>query len=214
MGVYSIFSRENLSNLKPPKAEVIKDILHDIATPIFEQMNIHATKNPYIWMGDYNDEGIRKIIQFSYRGSVVHLSVGTNFEFIPLVNSKQKISYRRDKLHLFESSKVIVKSRRHISLWNEKLFISSLKKFVDKRGSRIEKYLSNMNTVQQNIKIARTQLQHPYDGYMIHYPELTYVLPFLYAKLGDTEKATQLLEAHIKQRESLPRKIFDYLDKV
>lgn len=214
MSVYSIFSRENLSNLDAPNAETIKQLLHEMATPVFEKMGIHPTKNEYVWSSDYNEEGIKKIVRFSYRGTTGHLLIGTNFKFMPMINTKQKIVFKKDKLHLFDSAKKIIGSKKNISLWNEKLFVTSLEKFLLKRSEKIERHFSNSSTIQQNIDIALKQLEDSDESYKIHHPEVNYILPFLYAKLGEKEKAIQLMENHFTTVENAPKEVFDYLEKL
>ncbi|KAB8156055.1 hypothetical protein EZY14_002230 [Kordia sp. TARA_039_SRF] len=214
MGVYNLFSRENLSNLNPPSAGIIKEILYDIATPVFEKLNLEATENPYVWMSDFNEEGIRKIIQFSYRGTVGHFRIGTNFDFMPVVNSKQKIVFHKKQCHLFDDAQTIVGSKKSISLWHQKSFIKSLQKLVHKRIHKIEAYLANASTITQNISIANKQLQHPDEMYQIHNPALKYVLSFLYAKLGEEDKALALMKEHLTQTQHTPKEIIDYLKKV
>jgi len=214
MSVYSIFSGENLSNLDPLNAEEIKRILQEMATPVFEKMNIHSTKNEYVWSSDYNEEGIKKIVRFSYRGTTGHLLIGTNFKFMPMINTKQKIVFKKDKLHLFDSTKKIIDSKKDISLWNEKLFVTSLEKFLHKRIDKIERYFSNTTTIQQNIDIALKQLEDSDESYKTHHPEVNYILPFLHAKLGEKEKAIQLMENHLTVTETAPREILDYLKKL
>ncbi|PTX63691.1 hypothetical protein C8N46_101295 [Kordia periserrulae] len=214
MGVYNFFSRENLSNLNPPSAGVIKEILYDIATPVFEKLNLQATENPYVWMSDFNEEGIRRIIQFSYRGTVGNFRIGTNFDFMPVINSKQNIVFKKEQCHLFDDAQTIVNSKKSISLWHKKSFIKSLQKLVHKRIHKIDTYLRNTNTISQNIIIANAQLQHPDEVYPIHEPALRYVLAFLHAKLGEKDKAIELMQEHLANRQHTPKEVLNYLEKV
>lgn len=217
MGIFDYFFEffhEETATLAVPNAATLQRILHEIATPVFQKMNIQPTNNVYRWASDYNEHGIQKVIQFRHRAAEGNFLIGTNFKFMPVINSKQKIVYKRKELHLYESFNSMIPTKHKISLWNEKLFEISLKKQLKKQASRLDRFFLQLETVPQNRELTQKQLQSKDGTYTIREPNLNYILAFLKAKLGEKEKATELLHAYLNTYNEAPSKILAYLEKL
>jgi len=73
MNLYSFFDIEHTSNLNLPDAECIETILNDVVTPKLNSIGLSNKKKKYIWEGEYNEDGIKPIVQFTYRAMVISL---------------------------------------------------------------------------------------------------------------------------------------------
>jgi len=213
MHIRDFFNFGNSSDVMIPNRETIKRIFNAVTSPVFENMDLSNEKNTYIWSSNYNTEGIKIIIQFKYRRQNAMLLVGTNFDFIPMI-SQGKISKQTDQLHLYEAMLTTVGSENRISLRNKKIFKQTLELFLQENTKRIEKQIQQSLSIQENIDIALQQLQDPTELYKIRDPQPKYVLPFLYAKLGNKEKALELMNDYLAKTENVPFDILDYLEEM
>ena len=87
----------------------------------FEKIKLKNDKHKYSWVNKHNSDGIKIIIRFSYRGQRGNFAIGTNFNFIPLINKKNEVKYKDDTFHIFENIEYFT-SKEPISLWNKYFF--------------------------------------------------------------------------------------------
>lgn len=214
MNLYNFFNLKHSSNLATPNAETIKQILNDVASPVFKKMQLSNEKNVYRWCSDYNAEGVQTIIQFKYRATSANFLIGTNFKFMPVINKYGKLVFKKNQLQLYISANSTIDTTNEISIWNEKFFKQSLQKYLAINSKKIQKYLASSQSIQQNIAITTQQLKSSDSAYKIRELPLHYTLSFLHAKLGQKEKAIQLMHDHLATGEKVPENIFTYLEKV
>jgi len=200
MNVYSLFNIEHTSNINVPNAEKIQTILNEIVTSKLDKLGLDNKAKKYIWQSDYNASGIKKIIQFTYRGTRGGLFVGTNFKFVPSITQNKKLAYYNHKLHLFENGDYFDKNY-DISLWNEAFFRKSLKKFMDKNLNKIVDFLNYLDAIESNVILAKRQIKSGKFIYSIQDPDPKYVLVYLYGKLGNFPEANNYRALFLKEQE-------------
>jgi len=88
-----------------------------------------------------------------------------------------------------------------------------LTKFISKDLKTISKYLASSNSIQKNIDIALRQINSTKSEYEIHDPDQKYVLAFLYAKLGEKEKAKNAIREYVQENNQVDNDLFKYLEK-
>lgn len=195
MNIYNLLNLRINSNLSVPSASEIEGILNEIVSPKFENIGLSNTSYKYLWDNDFNHEGIKKMVRFSYRGTQGHFRVGTHFNFIPVLNTQNELTSKPKILHLHEDQEYF-NPNNEISLWNEKFFKKTLAKFMNDNFNAIANYLNASETVESNIETAIRQLENTLLKYTIHDPNPRYVLAFLYAKIGELDKAIKTMEIY------------------
>ena len=200
MNLYTLLNIEHFSNLKPPNAQQIEDILNVIITPELNKIGLDNKSKKYIWQSEYNSEGIKKIIQFSYRGTRGNFFVGTNFKSVPFVTQNKKLAYYNSKLHLSENSEYF-DANKSITLWNAVLFEKSLKKYMRNNFGKKLDFLTDLETIEANIAFAQRQIDSTDFQYKIHHPSPKFVLIYLHEKLGNLAQAKKLKQLFLKEND-------------
>lgn len=206
MNLYSLLNIEHTSNLDIPSAEKIELILNEILSPQLNKLGYSNKSKKYIWQTEYNPAGIKKIIQFTYRGTTGNFFVGTNFRFIPFITQNKKLAFYNHKLHALESSSFF--DDMPISLWNETFFRKSLKKYLDKNLPSILTFLNNLETLGSNIGLVERQLNSGKFHYAIQDPNLKYVLAYLYNELGNIDDSKRMKTMFLKEFTDFGSQIF------
>ncbi len=193
MNFYSLFNIEHLSNLNVPSTEKIESILNELLTPKLNQLGLSNSAKKYIWQSDYNSNGIKSIVRFSYRGTRGNLFVGTNCKFAPSITKNNELVYYNHKLHVFENS-AFFDEGISISLWNDSFFKKSLKKYLDENLDKITHFIETLNSFEENISLLQRQLKSDKFQYKMQYPNPAFVLIYLYQKVGDNCSAKKIKE--------------------
>lgn len=211
MNFYSLFNIEDPSNLNVPDAKTIEIILNEVVTPKLNQNGLDNSSKKYIWQGDYNEVGIKPIIQFSYRATRGSIWVGFNFKFIPFITKNKALRYYSYNQHLFESKSYFDK-KSGISLWNETFFRKSLQRYFDKNIKAINKFLNDFNTIEANIKLARRQINSDDFAYRHRFPDQEFVLVYLLNKAKKTDEMQRLIASFLKENKNYDESIFSSLE--
>jgi len=198
VNIYNLFNLRINSNLSVPLASEIEGMLNTIVSPKFETIGLSNSSYKYLWNNEYNTEGIKKMIRFSYRGTQGNFMIGTHFKFIPVLNTENELKNKPKILHLHED-RGYFNPNNEISLWNKKFFKKSLVTFINDNFNKIDDYLNTSQTIESNIDTAIRQLESPLLKYTIHDPNPKYILAFLYAKIGEREKAFETMETYTKK---------------
>jgi hypothetical protein len=165
----------------------------------------------YIWQGDYNEQGIKPIIQFSYRGLNGSFWIGINFKFIPFITRYKALRFYSYNPHLFES-KSYFDRKINISLWNENFFRKSLQKYFDKNLEDIIHFLKRLNSVEANIEMAKRQIESDSYVYRHRFPDQEFVLIHLLNKVHQTENIERLKTIFLDKNKDYDNSIFRHLD--
>ncbi len=213
MNIYSLLNIEHLSNFNPLNAQQIEGILNDTISPELKKVGLDNKSKKYIWQSEYNSEGIKKIIQFSYRGTRGNFFVGTNFKFVPFLTQNKNLRYYNYKFQLFEDSEYF-DTINTISLWNEKFFVKSLKKYIDKNFRKKVDFLNSLDTLEANIKLAEEQIDSIQFQYKTHHPSPKYIMVYLQEKQGNYAEANKFKELFLKEEGHSNDPIFKNLDKL
>ncbi|WP_299678724.1 hypothetical protein [uncultured Dokdonia sp.] len=210
MKIFDLLCFEHHSNLNVPNASIIEEILNEIITPELEKIGLTNKKYKYKWSSDYNVNGIKTSVRFHYRGLSAGFTIGQSFKCIP---STKILKYPKDKFHLFEHVDFF-NTNKKLSLWNRKIFEIGLKKFISKDLKKIRKHIVSCDSIQKNIDIALRQINSTRSEYEIHDPDQKYVLAFLYATLGDKEKAQNTMKEYAIEKNLVHNDLFKYLENV
>ncbi|WLD23433.1 hypothetical protein NU10_12050 [Flavobacterium dauae] len=81
MNFYNFLNIKHSSNFNIPNKQVISEFLNEyLCNKLLDENYIKKADN--IWISDYNESGIRKIIQFIHRGVKGNVVFGLNFDAI------------------------------------------------------------------------------------------------------------------------------------
>ncbi len=124
--------------------------------------------------------------------------IGTNFNFVPEYNSNNKLIYKKNWPQLFENLSYF-NEQNLISVWNEVFFRKSLNKFIKYEFQKISDFTTKLLLIEENISLAKKQLNSTNFTYKIHSPNPKYVLSFLLAKIGAKNEAHTLLKDFLNE---------------
>ena len=211
MNLYSLLNIEHTSNLNVPNAQKIEVILNEILTSRLNKFGLDNKSKKYIWQSEYNSKGIKRIIQFTYRGTTGNFFVGTNFKFVPSITQNKTLTFYNHKLHVFENSSYFEEDFS-ISLWNENFFRKSLKKYLDKNLTKILDFLKDLDSIESNIELAERQMKSDKFHYEIQDPNPKYVLVYLHNELGNINESNEMKTLYLKKFTDFNNSIFKNLD--
>ncbi|WP_296381937.1 hypothetical protein [Winogradskyella sp.] len=194
-----------------PNAQRIEVILNEVITSKLQDFGLDNQSKKYIWQSQFNEFGIKQILQFTYRGITGSFWFGTNFKFIPFLTENKSLRHYSYKAHLFES-KSYFDDENQISLWNERFFRKSLSNYIDKNLTKVLDFLYNLNTIESNITFAQKQINSEEFHYKLRDPNLKYVLAYLFDKQGSFNEAKKMKTSFLEDNKDYDDSVFRSLD--
>ncbi len=187
------------------------NIFDEVATPIFAEIGLKNWNGKYIWHSDFNDEGIKHVVEFNvfkyYGGS---FSYGNCFQSVPTLSGKKLINHRTDK-----STKIIYFKRLdgwqksieknkpinpdRISTVNEEKLRKSLDKVLANNIPKLEQWFTGKTTIGENISGLLKDIENPPFEIGQRIISSEYILGFLYKKKGNIESAQYWINEHFKK---------------
>jgi hypothetical protein len=211
MNIYSLLNIEHNTNLNVPDAKTIETILNDVISTKLIEYGLNNSSKKYIWQGDYNEVGIKPILQFSYRGTRGSFWIGMNFKFVPFITKNKALRYYSYNPHLFESKSYFDK-KTGISLWNENFFRKSLQMYFDKNLKAIIKFFNKFTTIEANIELAKRQIKSNNFVYRHRFPHQEFVLVYLLNNAKKTEEMKRLMNSFLKEHNNYDESIFSSIE--
>ncbi|WP_298540905.1 hypothetical protein [uncultured Aquimarina sp.] len=200
--LYNLYS--DIRNLDEVKLEKRIEIFEEIVTPRFAQIGLNNWNGKYLWYSDFNDQGIKHVIQFhKFKGFSGKFSFGNCFDFVPTISGKKLINHRTDKstkvIYLKTLEKSVGDNSNLISTLNEQKFRGSLDKVLSKNINNFESWFLSNSTIQENISGLKVDIQnHPaIIGEMIISYE--YIISFLYRQEKDFDSCNYWINKHFEK---------------
>ncbi len=207
----NILGIQNYSNLSIPKSSEIESILNEIVSPEFQKLGLTKSNHKYVWEGNVNEKGIKKIIRFTYRGMTGNFMIGSNLNFVSEYNSVNKLVHNKIIPQLYENL-TYFSNEDSLSLWNKYFLKKTLKKNLQKTLPKISVFLKELETINGNINLADRQLNSSNFEYKIHSPNPKYVLSFLYLQMGEKENAIKLMKEYLEKNPQSNKEILNKLN--
>lgn len=135
---------------------------------------------------------------------------GKCFDFLPTVSDSQKLKNHKTSkstnVHLFDwSDSIKVKKnlffnkQLKISVINKTQLAKDLEIFASKGVEEIQNWFDNNKSIESCIDTCLDQISKG-NEYSLHSPNQAYILSFLFAKIGDKEKADFYFDKYLKDR--------------
>ena len=200
-------------------AKVLQELLDEILTPKLKQIGLTKSTN-YSW----HEQTLKEIRHgFTYnllKGSSGTFTWGVNLDFLPILHG-DKIEYHRTAKkythHLFEWTNEYSNSffsgqmkngvTTHFGFKEAKKSITIL---FERYEQSIIQWFDTAKTIENLVDITERQIKTG-NHYNIHSPSPKYILPFLYAKKHQVDKAIELFDKlelfHFDNNESAKEKV-------
>lgn len=187
-------SIEEFKNLDEVLLEKRIQIFSEIVTPKFTEIGLKNWNGKYIWYSDFNNEGIKKVIEYNVsKGFGGSFTFGNCFSFVPTISSKKLLNHKTEKStkiiyfkRLDGSQKSLENNTRcnpdRISTVNEEKFRLSLNTMLANNLSKLQKWFGDNDTIEKNIVNLTYDINNP--PYEIGQRTISneYVLAFLLAQ--------------------------------
>ncbi|SFI55586.1 hypothetical protein [Olleya namhaensis] len=202
---------DDIENMDVVLLEKKLEIFSEMVTPKFAEIGLKNWNGKYIWYSDFNDEGIKHVVEFNvfkyYGGS---FSFGNCFQSVPTLSGKKLINHRTDK-----STKIIYykrlegwqKSFEHnkpfnpdkISTVNEQKLRKSLDKVLSNNIPKLQKWFNEKTTIEENISGLLKDVENPSFEIGQRIISTEYILAFLYKQKDDLDSAEYWIQEHFKK---------------
>ncbi|WP_299212630.1 hypothetical protein [uncultured Aquimarina sp.] len=199
---------DDVKNLDEVLLEKRIEIFKEIVTPKFAEIGLNNWNGKYLWYSDFNNEGIKHVIQFhKFRGFKGTFSFGNCFYSVPTISGKKLVNHRTDKstkimylktLDGYLSKKIV--NPDFVGTVNEKKFRDSLDQVLSRNIPKFEKWFLGKKTINENIAGLQVDINHPLAGVLdpliISYE---YILSFLYKQQKDPKSSEYWINKHLEK---------------
>ena len=187
------------------------EIFQEVVSPRLSKIGLNNWNGKYIWFSDYNDEGIKHVVEYNVlKGFGGCFSFGNCFDCVPTISGKKLVNHRTDKStkiiyfqrlegwqESYEKNKLINPDR--ISTVNEQKFRDSLELVLFNNVPKIKNWFDNKTTLEQNITGLLYDVNNPAFEIGQRIISSEYILAFLYKQKGDLKSAEFWLKEHFKK---------------
>ncbi len=201
----------DISKVNPTSKVEINDLLTLNVDKSLKSMGLTNSLNERIWFDEFDENGMKNVVRFQLtKGLGAVFVFGKCFDFLPTISDSQKLKNHKTSksttVHLFDwSDSIEVKKNliftKHlkISVINKKQLAKDLEIFAKKGINEIKNWFDKNKSIESCIDTCLNQISKG-NGYSLHYPNQVYVLSFLYAKIGDNQKANFYFDKYLRER--------------
>lgn len=201
----------DISKVNPASKVEINDLLTLIVDNPLNRIGLINSLNKRIWFSEFDKNGIKNVVRFQLSKGLGAIFVfGKCFDFLPTISNSQKLKNHKTSksttVHLFDWSdsievkkNLIFKKQLKISVINKKQLDKDLEIFAKKGIEEINNWFDKNKSIDSCIDTCLKQISRG-NQYSLHYPNQVYVLSFLFAKIGDKEKADFYFDKYLKDR--------------
>jgi hypothetical protein len=201
----------DISKVNPASKVEINDLLTLNVDGTFNSIGLTNRLNERIWFNEFDRNGIKNVIRFQLKKGLGAIFVfGNCFDFLPTISESQKLKNHKTSksttVHLFDWSdsievkwNLIFKKQLKISVINKKQLAKDLEIFAKNGIEEIKNWFDKNKSIESCIDTCLNQISKG-NEYSLHSPNQVYILSFLYAKIGDNEKAEFYFDKYVKDR--------------
>lgn len=201
----------DISKINPASKVEITDLLTLNVDRTLNSIGLTNKLNDKIWFSEFDEYGIKNVVRFQLtKGFGAIFVFGKCFDFLPTISNSQKLknhkTLKSTTVHLFDWSdsievkkNLILKKQLKISVINKKQLSKDLQIFAKKGINEINNWFDKNESIDNCIDTCLKQISIG-NQYKLHFPNQVYVLSFLYAKIGDNEKANFYFDKYLRDR--------------
>ncbi|GFZ92666.1 hypothetical protein GCM10008018_43910 [Paenibacillus marchantiophytorum] len=192
---------------EPIEGQELKELLNKIISPRVSELGL-KWRGDYLWISE-NINGIRHIVEYgrftrsSNRG---YISWGVALDFVMVPKGKNLVFNRTEKtaiIHIGEWSKgyadsflgVEMVDGKGVASHYEQIAERTITEAIDGELENISSFFEKVKNIEGIIQIVNEQINNPKSPiYKMKFPSPTYILAFIYAKLGQFDLANKYLK--------------------
>ncbi len=205
---------DDMQNLDEVLLEKRITIFSETITPRLAEIGLTNWDGKYIWSGDFNDDGIKHVIQYHvFKVFGGCFSYGTCYDFVPTVSSGKKLVYHKTiksvKMIYLKKFNAWEKSDNEfspvnidkISTVNEEKFRKGLNDVLDRNIPILKHWFENNETIDQNIANLLEDIKKENNKLLPLHKSFEYILSFLYTKKNQFDLSEKYMEKYFERRQ-------------
>ena len=235
-----ILSQEEYKNKFLYGEEYIKREFYDeyISRRLLEEFGMKYSEKTKKWYSEWSDHQRFVVELYHPRGNHIYLRWGYNYDFVPDINSKNKLIWHRTessiKIHIDDAwYNHIEHDREQGCGFSEKEFynpekcavfqyeiptytsdmgfaLEYIESVIDKNIPLIREWINNVKTIDDAINVLNQRIM---DASFLYVPYMCRIRAFLYAKNNDIDNAIESIKQGYGNSE-IPQVIIDKLDQI